>query len=86
MPIPKPPYPAEFRRQMVELVQAGRTPSQLAREFGCTAQSISVRRQRREGIHRVYELVSANQAKVPVQTDQVSAKPGQLQVASQSQC
>ena len=23
---PKPPYPAEFRRQMVELVQAGRTP------------------------------------------------------------
>ena len=26
---------------MVELVQAGRTPSQLAREFGCTAQSIS---------------------------------------------
>ncbi len=41
MPIPKPPYPAEFRRQMVELVQAGRTPSQLAREFSCSAQSIS---------------------------------------------
>ena len=41
MPTTKPPYPAEFRRQMVELVQAGRTPSQLAREFGCTAQSIS---------------------------------------------
>jgi transposase len=41
MPTPKPPYPAEFRRQMVELVQAGRTPSQLAREFGCTALSIS---------------------------------------------
>jgi len=41
MPIPKPPYPAEFRRQMVELVQSGRTPTQLAREFGCTAQSIS---------------------------------------------
>ena len=41
MPIPKPPYPAEFRRQMVELVQAGRTPTQLAREFNCSAQSIS---------------------------------------------
>ena len=41
MPTPKPPYPAEFRRQMVELVQAGRKPTQLAREFGVTAQSIS---------------------------------------------
>jgi transposase len=41
MPATKPPYPAEFRQQMVELVKAGRKPSQLAREFGCTAQSIS---------------------------------------------
>ena len=41
MPTPKPPYPAEFRRQMVELVRAGRKPTQLAREFGVTAQSIS---------------------------------------------
>jgi transposase-like protein len=41
MPIPKPPYPAEFRQQMVELVQAGRTPAQLAREFSVSAQSIS---------------------------------------------
>ena len=41
MPIPKPPYPGEFRQQMVELVQAGRTPAQLAREFNCSAQSIS---------------------------------------------
>jgi hypothetical protein len=24
MPTPKPPYPSEFRQQMVELVQAGR--------------------------------------------------------------
>ncbi len=36
----RPPYPAEFRQQMVELVQAGRPPAELAREFGCTAQSI----------------------------------------------
>jgi transposase len=41
MPIPKPPYPAEFRRQMVESVQSGRTPAQLAQEFDCSARSIS---------------------------------------------
>ncbi|MEU8109604.1 hypothetical protein AB0C18_38475 [Nonomuraea muscovyensis] len=26
-------YPPEFRRQMVELVRAGRTPEELAKEF-----------------------------------------------------
>ena len=34
------PYPAEFHAQMVELVKAGRTPEDLAREFEPTAQSI----------------------------------------------
>jgi transposase len=34
------PYAAEFRRQMVELVRAGRTPEGLASEFEPTAQSI----------------------------------------------
>ena len=119
MPTPKPPYPAEFRQQMVELVHAGRTPAQLAREFDVTAQSISswvaqaaadsgkpvrgkdvlstaereelgasatreqaaqagarhpgkgyglVRRQGRQDVHRVFELVNANQANVPVHT------------------
>jgi len=34
------PYPVEFRQQMVELVRAGRNPAELAREFGCNAQSI----------------------------------------------
>ena len=34
------PYTPEFRRQMVELVQAGRSPEELAREFEPTAQSI----------------------------------------------
>jgi transposase len=34
------PYTPEFRRQMVELVQAGRLPEDLAREFEPTAQSI----------------------------------------------
>jgi transposase-like protein len=33
-------YTAEFRRQVVELVRAGRKPSELSREFGCTAWSI----------------------------------------------
>ena len=33
-------YPPEFREQMVELVRAGRTPEELAREFEPTAQSI----------------------------------------------
>ena len=37
----RPPYPAEFRQQMVELVRAGRAPAQLSREFGVTAQSIT---------------------------------------------
>ena len=33
-------YPPEFRRQMVELVRAGRSPEELAHEFEPTAQSI----------------------------------------------
>ncbi|MBC7940348.1 MAG: transposase [Chitinophagaceae bacterium] len=40
MPTPKPPYPAAFRQQMVELVRAGRGISELSREFGCNASSI----------------------------------------------
>ena len=41
MPKPKPPYPAEFRQQIIELARVGRTPAQLSREFGPTAQSIA---------------------------------------------
>ena len=37
---PKPPYPAQFREQMIELVRAGRKPGELAKEFGCHATSI----------------------------------------------
>ena len=40
MPKSHPPYPPEFRRQMVELVRAGRTPNELAAEFEPTAESI----------------------------------------------
>lgn len=37
----RPPYPAEFREQMVELVRVGRTPAELAREYNVTAQTIA---------------------------------------------
>ena len=40
MPRTRPPYPPAFRRQMVELVRAGRSPEELAREFEPTAQAI----------------------------------------------
>lgn len=40
MPRSRPPYPPEFRRQMVELVRAGRSPESLAKEFEPRAQTI----------------------------------------------
>jgi len=40
MPRTRPPYPPEFRARMVELVRAGRTPTELAREFEPAASSI----------------------------------------------
>lgn len=39
MPSTHPPYPEEFRRRMVELVRAGRSPQQLAKEFEPSAQA-----------------------------------------------
>jgi transposase len=36
----RPPYPPEFREQMVELVRSGRSPEELAREFEPSAQAI----------------------------------------------
>jgi transposase len=33
-------YPPEFRAQLIELVRAGRTPEELAREFEPSAQTI----------------------------------------------
>jgi transposase len=40
MPRGRLPYPLEFRRQMVDLVRAGRTPEDLAQEFEPTAKAI----------------------------------------------
>lgn len=40
MPKTHPPYPTEFRQQIIELVHAGRAPAELSREFQVTAQTI----------------------------------------------
>jgi transposase len=40
MPKSHQPYPPEFRQQILELVQAGRSPDELAEEFEPTAQTI----------------------------------------------
>ncbi len=40
MPRSHTPYPPEFRRQMVELVRAGRTPDELGKEFEPSSESI----------------------------------------------
>ena len=37
----RPPYPQEFRKQIVEVAKVGHTPSELSREFGCSAQTIT---------------------------------------------
>ena len=41
MPKSKPPYPAAFKQQIVELAMAGRTPEELSRKFGISAQSVT---------------------------------------------
>jgi transposase len=40
MPKTHAPYPPEYRQQVVELVRAGRTPGELARELEVSAQAI----------------------------------------------
>jgi transposase len=40
-PPPPPPYAPEFRRRLIELVRAGRSPASLAKDFEPTAQTIS---------------------------------------------
>jgi transposase-like protein len=42
-------YPPEFRRQMVELVRAGRTPEELAREFEPTSPKVFSKQMRLAG-------------------------------------
>ena len=40
VPKPKPPYPAEYRQQILELARRGRTAWDLAKEFEPTAATI----------------------------------------------
>ena len=40
MPRSRPPYPPEFREQIVALVRAGRSPEELAEEYEPSAQTI----------------------------------------------
>jgi transposase len=40
MPKSRPPYPPEYRRKIVALVRAGRSPNELASEFECSAQTV----------------------------------------------
>ena len=42
MPRTHPPYPPEYRQQIIDLVRAGRRPEELAREFGPTVQTIQI--------------------------------------------
>lgn len=49
MPNSKPPYPTQFREQMVELARAGRGLKQLSREFGVSANAIRMWMQRADG-------------------------------------
>ena len=40
MPPSRPPYPAGFRQQLIDLMRAGRTPEDLSREFEPSAQTL----------------------------------------------
>lgn len=53
-------YPPEFRQQLIELVRAGRTVAELAREFEPSAQTISnwVKQADRDGGRRTDGLTS----------------------------
>ena len=61
MPKTRPPYPAEFRRQIVELARAGRSPEELAQEFEPSAPTIRnwVRQADRDEGRRADGLTSA---------------------------
>ena len=63
MPKSHAPYPPEFRRQMVELVRAGRTPGELSKEFEPSGQTIRnwVAQADRDEGRRADGLTSADQ-------------------------
>ena len=64
MPRPRPPYPAELRRQMVGLVRAGCDPTDLAGEFESSAQAIR-NHAIRNGVAEADQLEGRREAKPP---------------------
>ena len=40
MPRSKPPYPAEYREEIIELVRSGQSPGEVAKKFEPSAQTI----------------------------------------------
>lgn len=66
MPRSHPAYPLEFRRQMIELIRAGRTPEELAREFEPSAQAIRnwVEQAERDDGRRGDSVTSAERAEL----------------------
>ena len=69
-----PPYAPEFRRQLVELVRAGRDPADLAREFEPSAQAIRnwvVQADRQEG-GREAKPVAADTALTAAERDELA--------------
>src|SRR5204863_42983 len=88
----RPHYAPEFRRQMVELVQAGRSPAELENEFEPTAQTIRkwvARLMRRAGLAGVSRRRfvtttvrdGARQAPDLVERDFTAERPNLLWVA-----
>ena len=74
MPKTRPPYAPEFRRQMVELVRAGRDPADLAREFEPSAQAIRnwvAQADRQEG-RREVKPAAADTALVAAERDELT--------------
>ncbi len=61
MPRSHPPYPPELRRRLVEMVRAGRSPSELAEQFEPSEQCIRnwVKQADRDGGQRHDGLTSA---------------------------
>jgi len=66
MPKSHAPYPPEFRRRMVELVRAGRTPESLSEEYEPSAQAIRnwVAQADRDGGKRTDGLSSEEKAEL----------------------
>ena len=74
MPKTRPPYSPEFRRQMIELVRAGRDPADLAREFEPSSQAIRnwvSQAERQEGRREVKSL-TADAALAPAEREELA--------------